>query len=99
MEYLVRMLETKHPELPTIDNGPSETEMVAEIFAEATRQKLKHTDLAHRAGLSVQKIQRIKAGASTPKIDEFRSLCKAVNKTWREIEDAATFHHGQPAAN
>lgn len=76
-----------------METGPSETEMVAEIFAEATRQKLKHTDLAAHTSLSVQKIQRIKAGTSVPKIDEFRALCRAVGKSWREIEDAAAFHN------
>lgn len=93
MEYLGEMLETKHPELPPLDNGPSETEMVAEIFAEATRQKIKHTTLSDSTGMSVQKIQRIKAGTSIPKIDEFRALCTAVGKTWRQIEDAAAFHN------
>lgn len=93
MEYIREMLETKHPELPTLDNGPSETEMVAEIFAEATRQDLKYPELSARTGLSIQKIGRFKRGASIPQIDEFNQLCRAVGKTWRDIEDAAAFYH------
>lgn len=79
--------------LPHVPYTPSASEMVTEIFAESARQKLKHTDLGTRSGMSVQKIQRIKAGTTIPKINEFTALCDAVGKTWREIEDAAAFHN------
>lgn len=86
------MGNSHHQELPEVDPGPTPYELINEVFAEAGRQKIKLVNMGSSIGWDVQKLARVKRGAYTPKLDEYQTLCQAVGKSPRQIEDMARFH-------
>lgn len=86
------MKTTSPPKLSAANHAPSHVELVSEIFAEATRQKVTLIDLSAITTISLSKLKRIKAHQYPPALPEYLELCKALGRTPAQIDEAARFH-------